>query len=156
MRRQRLHGITWFSPIRMTSEAVWISRPNICLDEDVEDVFRLRLQKTSSRRFWRRLQGFFKTSCKDIFKMFSKRIIKLNCSCSIAKTVIYRRICLGHTSEKFMVSVQSLLEWKKFLKFYYFTTPLCTTPFSGVVTEAYLESGLTSTMELFCGNTEQL
>ena len=39
---------------------------------------------TSSRRFW------------DVFKMFLWRT---------AKTVIYRRICLGRTSEKFMVSV---------------------------------------------------
>ena len=39
---------------------------------------------------------------------------------------------------------------------YYFTTPLSTIPFSGVVPEAYLESGQTSTMEFFCGNTEQL
>ena len=31
----------------------------------------------------------------------------------------------------------------------YFTTPLCTTPFSGVLTEAYLESGRRSTMEGF-------
>ena len=31
----------------------------------------------------------------------------------------------------------------------YFTTPLCTTTFSGVLTEAYLESGRTSTMEGF-------
>ena len=39
---------------------------------------------------------------------------------------------------------------------YYFTTPLSTTPFSGVLTEAYLESGRTPTMEIFCVNTEQL
>ena len=34
------------------------------------------VSKTSSRRF----QDVFKTSCKDIFKMFSRRIIKLICS----------------------------------------------------------------------------
>ena len=33
--------------------------------------------KTSSRHF----QDIFKTPCKDIFKRFSRRIIKLNCSC---------------------------------------------------------------------------
>ena len=32
---------------------------------------------------------------------------------------------------------------------YYFPTPLSTTPFRGVLTEAYLESGRTSTMESF-------
>ena len=31
----------------------------------------------------------------------------------------------------------------------YFTTPFSTTSFSGVLTEAYLESGRTSTMEFF-------
>ena len=40
----------------------------------------IRLQKTSSRRFkgvlQKRLQDNFKTSCKVIFKMFSRRIIK--------------------------------------------------------------------------------
>ena len=39
----------------------------------------IRLQKTSSRRFkgvlQKRLQDIFKTSCKVIFKMFSRRII---------------------------------------------------------------------------------
>ena len=49
----------------------------------LQDVFKTssrRLQdifKTSSRR----LQDIFKTSCKDIFKTFSRCIIKLNCSC---------------------------------------------------------------------------
>ena len=32
---------------------------------------------------------------------------------------------------------------------YYFNIPLSTTSFSGVLTEAYLESGRTSTMEFF-------
>ena len=40
----------------------------------------IRLQKTSSRRFkgvlQKRLQDIFKTSCKVIFKMFLRRIIK--------------------------------------------------------------------------------
>ena len=43
------------------------------------------LQKTSCKNifktFWRRLQDVFKRSCKDIFKTFSRRIIKLNCFC---------------------------------------------------------------------------
>ena len=60
----------------------------------LQDFFKIssrRLQnafKTSSRNlqdvfktFWRRLQGIFKTSCKEIFKTFSRRIIKSNCSC---------------------------------------------------------------------------
>ena len=133
----------------------------------LEDVFRLCLQKTSSRHLQdvliktnifalaihlqktssrclgqdqyvcfdhtssRHFQEIFKTSCQDVFKMFSGRLakmssrhhqIKLFLLTSLqdlfktipkhaAKTVIYRRICLGHTSEKFMVSVQNLQEW---------------------------------------------
>ena len=65
------------------------------LPRRLQDVLQKRLQdifKTSSRRLqnvfktsWktssRHLQDVFKTSCKDIFKTFSRRIIKLNCSC---------------------------------------------------------------------------
>ena len=50
----------------------------ICL-QDVFKTFSRRLQdvlKTSSRC----LEDIFKTSCKDIFKMFSRRTIKLICS----------------------------------------------------------------------------
>ena len=82
----------------------------------------IRLQKTSSRRFdqdqYIRLQDVFKTyhrvnlfllTCfQDVFEVFSRRN---------PKTFIFRRICLGHTSEKFMVSAQNLQEWQKFLKF---------------------------------------
>ena len=38
----------------------------------LEDVFRLRLQKTSSRRF----QDVFKRSCKNVFKTSWKRLVK--------------------------------------------------------------------------------
>ena len=71
--------------------------------QDIFKTFWKRLQgvfKTSSRR----LQDIFKTSCKDAFKMFWRRIIRLNCLPS-------SRICLGHTSEKFMVSVENLQVW---------------------------------------------
>ena len=152
----------------------------------LEDVFRLRLQKTSSRRLQDvliktnifvlvlrlqktssrrlqdvlvktnifvlaiRLQDVFKTSCKNVFKTSSRRLqdvfktssrrlantswrhlqdvlktyhqVKLFLLTSLwevfnmfvrrtAKTVVYRRIHLGHTSEKFMVSVQNAQEW---------------------------------------------
>ena len=101
----------------------------------LEDVFRLRLQKTSSRRlqdvlvktnifvlsirlqdvfktFSRRLQDIFKTSSRrlqDIFKTSSRLSENFfKTSSTISKMVIFRRICLGHISEKFMVSVQNL------------------------------------------------
>ena len=86
------------------------------LPRPLQDVFKTstrRLAKTSSRHLQdvlqRRLQDAFKryqqvklfslTSLRGVFNMF------LRCT---AKTVIYRRIYLGHTSEKFMVSVQNL------------------------------------------------
>ena len=88
----------------------------------LQDVFKTcsrRLQnvfKTSSRRLantsWRHLQEVLKTnhqvklflltSLWEVFNMFVRRT---------AKTVVYRRINLGRTSEKFMVSVQNLQEW---------------------------------------------
>ena len=85
----------------------------------LQDVLLRRLQdvfKTSSRRLantsWRHLQDVLKTyhqvklflltSLWEVFNMFVRRT---------AKTVVYRRIHLGHTSEKFMVSVQNLQGW---------------------------------------------
>ena len=100
----------------------------------LQDLFKTsskRFAKTSSRHlqdvfnaFWRRLQNVFKkysrhlqdvlqrclqdvfkllllTRFRDVFNMFLRRT---------AKTVIYKRIYLGHTFEKFMVSVQNLQE----------------------------------------------
>ena len=69
-----------------------------------EDIF-----KTSSRRLQdiylqgvlsRRLQDIFKMSSKDVFRTFSRRIIRLNC-------LPRSRLCEGHTSEKFMNSVEN-------------------------------------------------
>ena len=76
-----------------------------------QDVF-----KTSSRRLantsWRHLEDVLKTyhqvklflltSLWEVFNMFVRRT---------AKTVVYRRIHLGHTSEKFMVSILNLQGW---------------------------------------------
>ena len=89
-----------------------------------QDMFKtsLKILKTSSRHLQdvlqRRLQDVFKkyhqvklfllTCLRDIFNMF----LRLT-----AKTVIYRRICLGHVSQKSTVSVQTLHEWKKLVKF---------------------------------------
>ena len=114
----------------------------------LEDVFSLRLQKTSwSRRICSpyscvyrrhlqdvfikinifvlviRLQDVFKIFWKrlqDVFKTFSRRIIKLNCYAfeTYSKRfwyVLLRRLSTGglpgHSSEKFMVSVQNSQEW---------------------------------------------
>ena len=87
--------------------------------QDVFKTFSRRLQdvfKTSSRRLantsWRHLQDVLKTyhqvklflltSLWEVFNMFVRRT---------AKTVVYRRIHLGHTSETFMVSVENLQWW---------------------------------------------
>ena len=82
-----------------------------------EDDFKTssrRLTKMSSRRFHDVLSSYtvlvnkFSRCLQDVFTTF------LRCT---SKTVIYRRICLGHTSEKFMISVQNLQGWQQFLKF---------------------------------------
>ena len=87
--------------------------------QNVFKTFSRRLQdvfETSSRSLantsWRHLQDVLKTyhqvklflltSLWEVFNMFVRRT---------AKTVVYRRIHLGHTSEKFTVSVQNLQEW---------------------------------------------
>ena len=51
---------------------------------------------------YRQIKLFFLISLRDVFKTFLRRT---------AKRVIYRRIFLGHTSQKFIVSVQNLEEW---------------------------------------------
>ena len=103
--------------------------------QDVFKTFSRRLQdfKTSSRR----LRDVLKTSSRRLAKMPSKRFQDVPSSYTVllnkfsiclqdvfttflrrsAKTVIYRRVCLGHTFEKFMVSVQNLQEWQQFIKF---------------------------------------
>ena len=103
---------------RISSSNSYVFRKRLYQDQYI------RLHYTSSRRLAKAFQDIFKTSSKrfqdiskascleDIFKMY----YQLNCSVLLfktflrrtAKTVIYKRICLGHTSEKFMVSVQNL------------------------------------------------
>ena len=82
------------------------------------------LAKTSSRRLantsWRHLQDVLKTyhqvklflltSLWEVFNMFVRRT---------AKTAVYRTFHLGHTSEKFIVSVQNLQ-----VLVFQFTTPI--------------------------------
>ena len=99
----------------------------------LQDVFKTssrHLQnvfKTSSRRFEnviktssRHLQDFLQRCHQDVFKTYYQvKLFLSNCSVLAfktfliltAKTVIYWRICLVHTSEKFMVSVQNLQGW---------------------------------------------
>ena len=92
----------------------------------LQDVFKTssgRLQdifKTPSRRFEtcsRRLAKMSSRRCQDVSSSYTvlvnnfSRCLQdvfptfLRCT---AKTVIYRSICLGHTSEKFMISGQNL------------------------------------------------
>ena len=51
---------------------------------------------------YHQVKPFLLTSLRDVFNTFLRRT---------AKPVIYGRICLSHTSEKLMVSVQKLQEW---------------------------------------------
>ena len=113
----------------------WSSQQTLSWWRLLEDVFRLRLQKTHSRRLQNvlikanlfvlviRLQDIFQTSCKDVFKISSRRFQDVLSSQTVlikwssrrlwdvfntflrrtAKVIIYRRIWKGHTFEKFMV-----------------------------------------------------
>ena len=88
----------------------------------LEDVFHLCLQKTSSKRLnqdeYIRLSH---TSSEDVFKTSSRRLAKMSSRHPqdvfntflrrTAKAVIYRKVCLGHSSEKL-------------LHLLHFTTPL--------------------------------
>ena len=82
-----------------------------------EDVF-----KTCSRLY----PGVMQRCLRDTLKMYNQvKLFFLTCLRNVFKTflrhtgkkIIYRRICLVHTPEKFMVSVQNLQEWSNFLKF---------------------------------------
>ena len=82
----------------------------------LEDVF-----KASSRRLWKmwskHLQDVYKkhhqvkllllTRLRDIFSTFLRFTMK---------TIIYRKICLGHTSEKNLVRVKNVQERNSFIK----------------------------------------
>ena len=125
---------------------------NIRLDEDVLKmsfvfVFRRRLNQEKYIRLGHkpsiRLQDVFKKSCKsickyckDVFKTFSRGIIRLNC-------LPRSRICLGHTSEKFMVSFLKFQHNSMILVFHFATS------FSGCLQRFFLEPGRTSKRELF-------
>ena len=97
----------------------------ICLEEALPRRLQDVLQK--------RPQDIFKTSRKDTFKTLSRRIIKLTRLRDVfttyvrrtAKAVIYREICLGHTtSEKFRVGVQNFRERKVYqVLVFHFITP---------------------------------
>ena len=111
------------------------------LPRRLQDVLQKRLQdifKTSSKRFegvfktssrhlqvvfktfWRHLQDVLERYLQDVFKTYHQgklfllsilRDVFITFLRRTAKTVIYKRICLGHTSGKFTVSVQNLQEW---------------------------------------------
>ena len=76
----------------------------------LQDVLQRCLQDVF--KTYHQVKLFLLTRLREVFNTFLR---------SAAKTVIYRGICLGHTSEKLMVSVQNLQEWEKFLKFQFFT-----------------------------------
>ena len=73
----------------------------------IKNTSNSRLFKTFSR-LYHQAKLFLLTRLRDVFNTF------LGCT---GKAVIYKRICLGHTYEKFMVSVQNLKECKNFSSF---------------------------------------
>ena len=95
----------------------------------LQDALRKRLQnifKMSSRHFEdvfktssRNIQDILQKCLQDVFKTYHQfKLFLLTRLREVfntflrhtVNTVSYRRICVGHTSEKFMVSVKALLE----------------------------------------------
>ena len=85
----------------------------------LQDIVPRHLGQTCSRHLqdvsksYHQVKLFLLTHLQDIFETYSTHFWD----------VLHRRICIGHTSEKFMVSVLNFQEWKKVFHF--------TTPFSG-------------------------
>ena len=94
----------------------------------LQDIFKTSYQnvfKTSSKHLAkissRHLQDVLQRCLQDVFKTYHQvklflSLIRLREVFNMflrrtARTVISRRICLGHTSQKFMVSVQNLQKW---------------------------------------------
>ena len=72
--------------------------------QDVLQKLPQQIFKASWQDFLKRspklLLDVFQKLLQDVFETFSRRIIRLNC-------LPRSRICLGHTSKKFMVSVEN-------------------------------------------------
>ena len=116
------YKICWGFASQRLELSYWRIPANIRLDEDVLKtsfvfVFRRRLRsvliKTNTFALVIRLQYILRRLAKmssrhpqDVFNTFLRRT---------AKTVIYRKICLGHTSEKFMNRLQIFQEWTLWL-----------------------------------------
>ena len=130
---RRFFETSWWRWIYSPKSNVFRRRVQHVLVKITIFVLVIRLQDVKRRRY----QDVFKKSCQNVFKMYknvfktySRRLqhnfktchqVKLFLLTSLqdvfntflkhtAKTVIWERICLSHTSEKFMFSVQNLEE----------------------------------------------
>ena len=98
------------------------------------------------------LQDVSRRCFQEVFKTYHQ--VKLSLLTNLrdvfntAKKIIYRRICQGRTSGKFMVSGNICKSDKIFSSFSFWL--YCT--FSWLLTEAYLEPGRVSTVEFLCEN----
>ena len=105
--------------LSLTSSEDVLGKTNIfVLVIPLQDVFKTSC-KNVFKTFWRRLQDVCQIYLQDVFKAYHqvqlflltrlREIFNTLLRHSFQKTVIYRGICLGNTiSEKFMVSVQNL------------------------------------------------
>ena len=67
---------------------------------NIQDILQKCLQDVF--KTYHQVKLFLLTRLREVFNTFLRHTVN---------TVSYRRIYLGHTSEKFMVSVKTLLEW---------------------------------------------
>ena len=137
MNRKRLTSSTSEDVLIMTDISTLVIRLHKTSSRRLQDiliktnvfVLVIRLQDVF-KTFSKRLQNIFKTSCKNVFKTSSRRlqdILEDIFKTSLrrfhkvlvfrtflgryAKTIIYRKICLGHSCKNFLVRVQNFQEW---------------------------------------------
>ena len=134
------------------------------LNKFLQDVFKTSSQclaKTSSRRLpklssrhvsLRRLKDYFQRYIQDVSKTCCQvKLFLLTRLQEVLQGLLSREGFSSFTILRKLWSVSKICKREKNFQVlvFYFTTPLHTTPFSGVLTEAYLESGWTSTIEVF-------
>ena len=118
--RLHLQKTSWSRPIHSSWPYVFkTSSGRLAITRGLAKMSSRHLQdvlKTSSRCLQDLLQRYFQDVFKTyhqikLFLLISLRDVSNTFLRRTAKRVIYRRIFLGHTSQKFIVSVQNLEEW---------------------------------------------
>ena len=129
--------------------------------QDVFKTFWGRLQnifkmswKSACKTFWRRLQDILEMFCKDVFNTFQDVLLIKLFLLTLLRDVLQRRLSTEVIA--YVTGLRNIWSVYKICKsdknFSSFSSSLYCT-FYWLLTEAYLEPGRTSTIELFWENT---